>query len=83
MTGDGGRYLIPDLPDAAYDVWVRGYGLVDSEPVSAMPGDTVDLEATVAPTPTDAAKVYPANYWYSLIPAAGGTNSPGASRRPG
>ena len=73
VTGDGGRYLIPDLPDAAYDVWVRGYGLVDSEPVSAMPGDTVDLEATVAATPADAAKVYPANYWYSLIqpPATG------------
>ena len=67
VTGDGGRYLIPDLPDATYDVWVRGYGLVDSDPVTAMPGDTVDLEATVAPTPADAAQVYPANYWYSLI----------------
>ncbi|MCE2541270.1 MAG: carboxypeptidase regulatory-like domain-containing protein, partial [Acidobacteria bacterium] len=73
VTGDGGRYLIPDLPDATYDVWVRGYGLVDSDPVAAMPGDTVDVEATVAPTPADAAKVYPANYWYSLIqpPATG------------
>ena len=67
VTGDGGRYLIPDLPDATYDVWVRGYGLVDSDPVTAIPGDTVDLEATVAETPAEAARVYPANYWYSLI----------------
>ncbi len=67
VTGDGGQYLIPDLPEATYDVWVRGYGLVDSDPVTAVPGDTVDLEATVAETPAEAARVYPANYWYSLI----------------
>src|SRR5262249_40991667 len=30
VTDDQGRYLIPDLPRANYDVWVRGYGLVDS-----------------------------------------------------
>ena len=77
VTGDGGRYLIPDLPDATYDVWVRGYGLLDSDPVTAMPGDTVDVEATVAATPADAAKVYPANYWYSLIRPPARTDFPG------
>ena len=30
VTDDQGRYVIPDLPQANYDVWVRGYGLVDS-----------------------------------------------------
>src|SRR5688572_24425927 len=30
VTDDRGRYLLPDLPKARYDVWVRGYGLVDS-----------------------------------------------------
>ena len=30
VTDDRGRYLVPDLPKASYDVWVRGYGLVDS-----------------------------------------------------
>ena len=30
VTDDQGRYLIPDLPAATYNVWVRGYGLVDS-----------------------------------------------------
>ena len=31
VTNDEGRYLIPDLPEATYDIWVRGYGLIDSE----------------------------------------------------
>ena len=30
VTDDQGRYVLPDLPKAGYDVWVRGYGLVDS-----------------------------------------------------
>src|SRR5262245_7801098 len=29
VTDDRGRYVIPDLPKASYDIWVRGYGLVD------------------------------------------------------
>ena len=29
VTGDDGRFLVPDLPAASYRVWVRGYGLVD------------------------------------------------------
>jgi len=33
VTDDSGRYVIPDLPDAKYQVWVRGYGLIDSEHV--------------------------------------------------
>src|ERR1700757_3554181 len=27
VTDDHGQYLIPGLPDAKYNVWVRGYGL--------------------------------------------------------
>src|SRR6266540_5075406 len=30
VTDDRGRYVLPDLPSATYQVWVRGYGLVDS-----------------------------------------------------
>src|SRR5688500_8446744 len=33
VTDDRGRYVIPDLPQARYSVWVRGYGLVDSAKV--------------------------------------------------
>jgi hypothetical protein len=29
VTDDQGRYVIPDLPTANYQVWVRGFGLVD------------------------------------------------------
>ncbi len=35
VTDDQGRYLLPDLPQANYTVWVRGYGLVDSPKVQA------------------------------------------------
>src|SRR5437763_4640901 len=30
VTDDQGRYVLPDLPRANFDVFVRGYGLVDS-----------------------------------------------------
>jgi hypothetical protein len=33
VTDDQGRYVVPDLPKASYNVWVRGYGLVDSPKV--------------------------------------------------
>ncbi|MDX1404843.1 MAG: carboxypeptidase-like regulatory domain-containing protein [Woeseiaceae bacterium] len=67
VTDDQGRYLLPDLPDAAYQVWARGYGLQDSAKVSATPGERVDLEAIVAPDAATAAQVYPAAYWYSML----------------
>src|ERR1700675_1686666 len=37
VTDDRGRYVVPQLPKANYKVWVRGYGLVDSQPVQATP----------------------------------------------
>src|SRR5690606_17025277 len=49
VTDDQGRYLIPDLPADNYEVWVRGYGLVDSEKVQASPGANLDLGAGNAP----------------------------------
>src|ERR1700744_372516 len=48
VTDDMGRYLVPDLPKANYSVWVRGYGLVDSQKVQTDPGKQLDLKATVA-----------------------------------
>jgi len=67
VTDDRGRYLIPDLPQADYSVWVRGYGLVDSEKVKAVPGRTLDLRAAPAPSPKDAAQYYPAMYWFAML----------------
>src|SRR5882757_4184188 len=31
VTDDQGNYVMPELPKAKYKVWVRGYGLVDSQ----------------------------------------------------
>ena len=67
VTDDRGRYLLPDLPAANYRVWVRGYGLVDSQPVSSKPGSQLALRAVAAPNARAAAQYYPANYWYSLL----------------
>ncbi len=67
VTNDEGRYVLPDLPAADYSVWVRGYGLVDSPKVRVAPGRTLDLTATVAPSPAAAAAYYPAIYWYSML----------------
>ena len=67
VTDDQGRFLVPDLPKASYKVWVRGYGLVDSKPVDTSLGKYVILAAIHAPDAKTAAKVYPANYWLSLL----------------
>ena len=70
VTDDDGRFLVPDLPNASYEVWVRGYGLADSDQTSARPGDDLALTATAAASPHAAAQIYPANYWYSLLEVA-------------
>ena len=77
VTDDAGRYVVPDLPDAEYDVWVRGYGLVDSERVSASPGSELDLTAVPAPDEAAAAEIYPAGYWFSLLEVPGAEEFPG------
>ena len=67
VTDDQGRYVVPDLPKAKYKVWVRGYGLVDSPKVDGEPGKQLDLKAVAAPNEAEAAKYYPAIYWYSML----------------
>ena len=77
VTDEQGRYVVPDLPDATYDVWVRGYGLVDSAKVRSAPGRTLNLTAVVAPNERAAAQYYPAGYWFSLIEVPGRSEFPG------
>ena len=68
VTDEQGRYLLPALPSGAqYNVWVRGFGLVDSRRVPAKPGMTLNLTATVAPNARAAAQYYPANYWFAML----------------
>ena len=66
VTDDLGRFLVPDLPAASYDVWVRGFGLKDSAKVKAERGQQIRLQASDA-TPQEAARIYPASSWAALI----------------
>ncbi len=77
VTDDRGRFVIPDLPKAEYDVWVRGYGLVDSAKVKAQPGKIVNLTAVAAPDRKAAAQYYPAQYWYALMQMPPKSDFPG------
>jgi hypothetical protein len=66
-TDDQGRYLMPDLPKGDYNVWVRGYGLVDSPKKPAAPGKALNLTAVPAPNAKAAAEYYPALYWFAML----------------
>ena len=82
VTDDRGRYLVPDLPRANYDVWVRGYGLVDSPRVKGEPGKTLNLTAVTAPSAQAAAQYYPANYWWSMLRVPDKSEFPGTGTGP-
>ncbi len=77
VTDDRGRYLLPDLPKASYNVWVRGYGLVDSPKTQTVAGKIVNLTAVPAPNPRAAAEYYPAGYWLSLMKVPDKSEFPG------
>jgi hypothetical protein len=83
VTDDQGRFMVPELPAANYRVFVRGYGLVDSTPIQAKPGTAeIALTATPAKTPQEAAKVYPGNYWLSLLEPPPTKEFPGTGPAP-
>jgi hypothetical protein len=67
VTDDQGRYLLPQMPKAHYQLFVRGYGLVDSKRVAAAPGQQVNLHAVIAPNAQAAAQYYPAAWWLSTL----------------
>src|SRR2546427_4371216 len=77
VTDDLGRYLIPELPKASYNVWVRGYGLVDSPKVKTEIGRQLNLTAVPAPSSAAAAEYYPGVYWYSLLQIPSKSEFPG------
>jgi hypothetical protein len=82
VTDDQGRYVVPDLPKAKYTVWVRGYGLADSAKVEAEPGKQLNLKAVPAANAAEAAKIYPAIYWYSMLKIPGADQFGGHSDIP-
>ena len=77
VTDDQGRYVLPDLPKANYNVWVRGYGLVDSPKVQTAPGKTLNLTAVKAPDEKAAAQYYPAIYWFAMMKIPDKSQFPG------
>src|SRR6266446_3590042 len=77
VTDDQGRYVLPELPKANYNVWVRGYGLVDSPKVATAPGKILNLTAVPAANAAAAAEYYPAIYWYSMLSVPDKSEFPG------
>jgi hypothetical protein len=77
VTDEAGRFVIPDLPAAQYQVWIRGYGLVDSPKVASERGQHLNLDAVIAPDRTAVAQYYPAIYWFSLLRPPGPDKFPG------
>jgi hypothetical protein len=81
VTDDLGRFLVPDLPPAGYEVWVRGYGLVDSPRVKAALGTHISLSAVLSPDARAAAQYYPANYWFSMLEIPEKNEFPGTGQQ--
>jgi hypothetical protein len=77
VTDDRGRYVVPDLPQAKYSVWSRGYGLVDSPKQTAVPGKILNIAAVPAPSEAEAAEYYPGMYWYSMLKIPAPSEFPG------
>ena len=81
VTDDQGRYLMPDLPKGNFNMFVRGYGLVDSAKVKTTPGKTLDLKASLAPNQKAAVEYYPALYWYALMQMPPKSDFPGTGAK--
>src|SRR5438128_10031050 len=77
VTDDRGRYVIPDLPAATYNAWVRGTGLVDSPKVKSARGQIVNLTAVLAPNAAAAAVSYPSIYWFLMLSVPDNSSFPG------
>lgn len=77
VTDDQGRYVVPDLARATYQIFVRGYGLLDSPRQTAKPGQQLNLKAETAPDARSAAQVYPAAWWLSMAEVPKGEFSDG------
>ncbi len=83
VTDDQGRYVVPDLPKAKYQVWVRGYGLINSAKVDAELGKHLNLTAVPAANDAAAAQYYPAIYWFAMLKIPGQDQFGGKSDIPG
>jgi hypothetical protein len=67
VTDDKGQFLLPDMPKANYSVWVRGYGLADSQRQQSAAGAKLSLTASPVASAAAAAEIYPPIYWFSML----------------
>ena len=67
VTNEAGLFLLPELPAANYQIWARGYGLIDSPKMEGKPGEQLELTVSSAETAHAAAQIYPANYWLAMM----------------
>ncbi len=67
VTNRKGQFVLPEMPNGKWRVWVRGYGILDSAKTPARPGADLEIKVKKARTKVQAAKVYPANYWLSML----------------
>ncbi len=80
VTDGKGRFVIPELPEAGYDVWVRGYGAArlredpGHRPAQGVEAARRHRDARSRHAQEDAAN-YPANYWLSLFKPPANTES--------
>ncbi len=78
VTDDQGRFVLPDMPKATYTIFARAYSRTDSTAVDAAPGNgNVSLGLNAAANEQEAAQIYPANYWYSLMEPVAESEFPG------
>ena len=80
VTDEKGRFVLPDMPEANYEVWVRGYGLKDSPKTHSKPGETLSLNVRYPDSAQGAAQIYPASYWHSLAQPPGVDEFPGTGK---
>ncbi len=80
-TDDQGRYLLPELPAVNYQVFVRGYGIADSTPITAKPSATQITLKVKSATGAEAAKVYPGDYWLSMLAPPPASMFPGTGEK--
>jgi hypothetical protein len=67
VTNGKGQFVLPQLPNKPFKVWVRGYGILDSGKHGARRGADLSIKVKKARTKVQAARVYPANYWLSML----------------
>jgi hypothetical protein len=59
VSNEEGRYVLPDLPNVSYEVFARGYGLIDSRRVKVWPGQQLFIGVIAAPAAEDGGKSDP------------------------